>query len=71
MMRFMVALNARYDGKVIVPETPLNLPPNQRVRLHVEPIPTVRVSFGEWIGLAIRTPTNPTPRFTNDDSLWE
>jgi hypothetical protein len=67
----MIALNARYDGKVIVPETPLNLPPNQRVRVQVEPIPSARAKFRERIGLAIRTPTNPTPRFPNDDSLWE
>jgi len=34
----MIALNARFDGKVIVPETPLALPPNQRLRVQVETI---------------------------------
>lgn len=34
----MVQLNAHFDGKVIVPDEPLPLKPNQRVRIHVEPI---------------------------------
>jgi len=33
-----MTLNARYDGKVIVPDEPLNLPANQKVRITVEPI---------------------------------
>ena len=34
----MVSVNAHFDGKVLVPEEPLALQPNQRVRLQVEPI---------------------------------
>lgn len=34
----MVELNAHFDGKVIVPDEPLALMPNQRLRIHVEPI---------------------------------
>ena len=34
----MVRLNAHFDGKVIVPDEPLALKPNQRVRIQVEPI---------------------------------
>ena len=34
----MIALNAHFDGKVIVPDEPLDLPANQRVRIQVEPI---------------------------------
>jgi hypothetical protein len=34
----MVKLNAHFDGKVIVPDEPLALKPNQRVRIQVEPI---------------------------------
>jgi hypothetical protein len=34
----MVTLNAHFDGKVIVPDEPLNLPANQKVRISVEPI---------------------------------
>lgn len=36
--RTMVHLNAHFDGKVIVPDEPLPLKPNQRVRIQVEPI---------------------------------
>lgn len=49
----MIALNARYDGKVIVPDVPLALVPNQQVRITVEPIepspttqPERKVEFG-------------------------
>lgn len=34
----MAQLNAHFDGKVIVPDEPLALKPNQRVRIQVEPI---------------------------------
>ncbi|MFN0137440.1 MAG: hypothetical protein ACKVS9_15155 [Phycisphaerae bacterium] len=34
----MVELNAHFDGKVIVPDEPLALKPNQRVRIQIEPI---------------------------------
>jgi hypothetical protein len=29
------------------------------------------VSFSSWIGLATRAPMNPSPRFGNEDALWE
>ena len=76
-MSLMIALNGRYDGKVIVPETPLDLPANQRVRIQVEPIEAEstpapkRTDFSEWLGLGLREPQNPNPRFSNDDALWE
>lgn len=34
----MVQFNAHFDGKVIVPDEPLALKPNQRVRIQIEPI---------------------------------
>ena len=34
----MVTLNAHFDGKVIVPDEPLTLEPNQRLRVSIEPI---------------------------------
>ena len=34
----MVTLNARFDGKVLVPDEPLDLKPNELVRITVEPI---------------------------------
>lgn len=37
-MNAMVSFNAHFDGKVIVPDEPLSLKPNQRLRIQVEPI---------------------------------
>ncbi|MBI2431433.1 MAG: hypothetical protein HYV26_01005 [Candidatus Hydrogenedentes bacterium] len=34
----MVRLNAHFDGKVIVPDEPLALKPNQRLCIQVEPL---------------------------------
>ena len=34
----MIALNAHFDGKVIVPDEPLALKPNQKVRINIETI---------------------------------
>ncbi|HEX4794182.1 MAG TPA: hypothetical protein VH370_10345 [Humisphaera sp.] len=34
----MIALKAHFDGKVLVPDEPLALAPNQQVRITVEPI---------------------------------
>ena len=72
----MIALTARYDGKVIVPDEPLALPANQRVRINIEPVeseppPAPQFDFREWIGLGLREPQNPRPQFPNDDALWE
>jgi|SRR5918999_3666434 hypothetical protein len=33
----MTTLYATFDGQVLVPEEPIPLPPNTRVRLHLEP----------------------------------
>jgi hypothetical protein len=34
----MIALNAHFDGKVLIPDEPLALPANQKVRIELEPI---------------------------------
>ena len=76
----MIELNARYDGKVIVPDAPLDLPANARVRISVEPIIASepakpagsRSEFHDLIGLGLRSgPLNPNPRFPDDDALWD
>lgn len=76
----MVALNGRYDGKVIVPDTPLDLPANQRVRISVEPLPPAedaapaerpRTDFSAWIGLARRADDDrPHDPGADEDALW-
>lgn len=35
----MVAFRGHFDGKVIVPDEPVNLPPGQRLMLRAEPEP--------------------------------
>lgn len=72
-MSSMIALNARYDGKVIVPETPLDLPANQRVRISVEPIEAEpkRVDLSWLRGAGLGDSTNPNPRFKTNDDLWD
>lgn len=48
----MVRLNAHFDGKVIVPDEPLALTPNQQVRITIEPIasPPARIDLGKQPG---------------------
>jgi hypothetical protein len=35
----MVAITGHFDGKVIVPDGPIDLPPGQRLLVHIEPAP--------------------------------
>lgn len=72
----MIALNARYDGKVLIPDEPLNLPANQKVHIQVEPINSAEparqsVDLSKLLGAGLAGPTNSNPRFHNDDALWE
>lgn len=71
----MVTLNAHFDGKVIVPDEPLTLKPNQKLRITVEPVesPPVkpRTDWHSLIGIGLPLPENHTPRFTSNDQLWE
>jgi len=32
----MIAINAHYDGKYLVPDEPLNVPPNKTLRVQIE-----------------------------------
>ena len=34
----MIAINAHYDGKVIVPDEPVDLLPNQALIIRIEPV---------------------------------
>ena len=34
-----MTVSAHFDGKVIVPDEPLDLPPNQALILHIQPVP--------------------------------
>lgn len=71
----MVAFKGHFDGKVIVPDEPVNLRPNEQLLIQVQPAaPATQekpFSFASLIGIANRMPRNPNPRFTSDDELWE
>jgi hypothetical protein len=68
----MVKLNAHFDGKVIVPDEPLALKPNQKLRISIEPIENESnpTDFSQWIGMA-RIPNQHPYDPTEEDSLWE
>lgn len=38
MISLMIALKAHFDGKVLVPDEPLSLAPNQKVLLQIQPV---------------------------------
>ena len=72
----MIALNGRYDGKVIVPDTPLDLPADQAVRITVEPIATPPASsagkrvLGQQPGLVLHMAPDwdePLPDLPDND----
>lgn len=59
---------------------PLALEPNQKIRISIEPIgsadpasdePPRKADFSRLLGLGLKGPTNPNPRFPDEDSLWE
>ncbi|MCY2950955.1 MAG: hypothetical protein NTU53_03145 [Planctomycetota bacterium] len=67
----MVAIKAHFDGKTIVPDEPVNLPANQRLIVHVQPVSDHPTDFRSWIGLGNAAPQNPAPRFKSHRDLWE
>ena len=32
--------------------------------------PACRSNFSRWLGMGLRAPQNPNPRFRSDDDLW-
>jgi hypothetical protein len=67
----MVAIKGHFDGKVIVPDEPVDLRMDQQVLIHVLPDLEQKTDFRAWLGLGTRIPQNPSPRFKSDDDLWE
>ena len=71
----MVTLNAHFDGKTIVLDEPHSFKPDQKLRISVETIdaeqPVNKTDWHSLIGIANQGPTNPNPRFPDEDSLWE
>ena len=67
----MAPIRGHFDGKVIIPDEPLNLPPNQELLVHLEPLTEQTTDFRSWLGLANRAPENPNRRFHSERDLWE
>ena len=60
----MIAINAHFDGRVIVPDEPVDLPRNQRLLVRIEPVAVAdRPPDGlalDWIAKnAVDSPTLP------------
>lgn len=58
----MVTFNARFDGKVIVPDEPLDLPPNQPLIVQIQAVEAPENKEGalDWLAAnAIETDTLP------------
>jgi hypothetical protein len=82
MISPMVVLKAHFDGRVLVPDEPLDLAPNQAVKITVEPIETAPVAddtsrrLDYWrsrLGIAL-DPSDPPqkPHHPDDeDAFWE
>ena len=74
----MVTLNAHFDGKVLVPDEPLALQPNQKVRISVEPIdagagdakPQPHTGWHALIGIAHHVGQRAYDP-SDEDALWE
>ncbi len=45
----MIVLKAHFDGKVLVPDEPRDLPVNQFVRIELEPIEPSNIVSNAWV----------------------
>ena len=60
-----MTVNAHFDGRVIIPDEPLDLPPNQALIVQIEPVTaTTETTDGSalsWLTAnAVASPTLPT-----------
>ena len=74
----MVTLNAHFDGKVIVPDEPLNLPADQKLRIQIEPIhsadatdPAAKPKLELGLQRGVVTYLAPDWESPLPDSTWE
>jgi hypothetical protein len=73
----MVVLKAHFDGKVFVPDEPVSLQANQKVRVIVEPasspkqMPERRTEWTSLIGIAAVPGAKPHDPGADEDALWE
>jgi hypothetical protein len=70
----MSTIRAHFDGKVIVPDEPIDLPVDQELIVTVS---TASVSkdastdYRDWIGLGNQGRPTRDPRFKSDGDLWK
>ena len=50
---------AHFDGKVIVPDDPVDLPAGQRLTVRLEPVPATGPRFAEFLDFAADLPDAP------------
>jgi hypothetical protein len=56
----MTVITARYDGKVLVPDQPINLPVGSQVEVHLrEPHAPAPAALGKLAQIAGQFPENP------------
>ncbi len=83
----MLTFKAHFDGKVIVPDEPVQLPMNEELYIKIEtvdprrpaPPPLTpeqveerRKQLQGLLGLGLKGgPLNPNPRFKSDNDLWK
>lgn len=73
MISSMIALKAHYDGKVLVPDEPVTLAPNQKVLLQIQPIDPPAVPMPKRVfGLQPGAFTYVAPDFDEPlpDTFW-
>lgn len=67
----MLVLKAHFDGRVIVPDEPVNLPTNQKLIVQLEAVKPEQTQLRDLVGLGNVGPSNENPRFKSHDELWE
>ena len=70
-----MTVKAHFDGKVLVPDEPLDLEKDQKVELTIQPLPAdgtkhmtgAELASGEWVGAwADRTDITDSTEFVNE-----
>lgn len=59
MVQRMTAIKAHFDGRVLVPDEPLNLPVNRALTVYVDSIETDDAVLGELAAALDRMPDHP------------
>ena len=61
-----MTVHAHFDGQVIVPDEPLDLPPNQALVVRIEPIDQIRETVDESALTWLAAHASPSPTLPVD-----